>query len=98
MGNCIKSQGISRQEDEEWEVESMEEMKEKKGKPMDVKVVKIRITKKQLAELLSKADLPVQQVLSFMSSGNVGVSLRRRGRQWRPALQTIPEMMDELCS
>ncbi|KAJ0966159.1 hypothetical protein J5N97_027297 [Dioscorea zingiberensis] len=93
MGNCLKiQQAISSLEDEE--VESVDQEKVLKEKLMiSSKVVKIRITKKQLAELLSKADMPVQQVLALVSSRDSG--LRRRGRQqWRPALQSIPEVVE----
>ena len=56
--------------------------------------VKIKITKKQLEELLSKADvkdMTVQQVLAKL----ISVSDRYQTQQiraWRPALQSIPEV------
>lgn len=56
-------------------------------------VVKMKIRKKQLEELLGKVDihgLSVQQVLSRLLS--VGDHHRLHQRSWRPALQSVPEM------
>ncbi|KAL0000823.1 hypothetical protein SO802_014604 [Lithocarpus litseifolius] len=55
--------------------------------------VKIKITKKQLEELLGKADLKelsVQQVLAQLIS--VSGRFDSHPRSWRPALQSIPEV------
>lgn len=55
--------------------------------------VKIKITKKQLEELLGKMDvkeLSVQQVLAQLI--NVSHSYETHHRSWRPALQSIPEV------
>ncbi|KAJ4726070.1 DUF4228 domain protein [Melia azedarach] len=56
--------------------------------------IKIKITKKQLEELLGKVDvkeLSVQQVLVQLM--NVGDRHREtHQRSWRPALQSIPEV------
>ncbi|KAH9651700.1 hypothetical protein KPL70_026852 [Citrus sinensis] len=61
--------------------------------------IKIKITKKQLEELLGKADvkgLSVQQVLAHLINVNVSSSNDRyhetNQRSWRPALQSIPEV------
>lgn len=55
--------------------------------------VKIKITKKQLEELLSKVDVqgkPVKEVLTqLLSLGDHGSEAQPRS--WRPALQSIPE-------
>lgn len=55
--------------------------------------VKIKITKKQLEELLGKVDLKelsVQQVLAQLI--NVSDRFDSHPRSWRPALQSIPEV------
>ncbi|KAF5728403.1 hypothetical protein HS088_TW21G00550 [Tripterygium wilfordii] len=55
--------------------------------------VKIKITKKQLEELLGKVDikeLSVQQVLAQLMSVSDGYDAHQRS--WRPALQSIPEI------
>ena len=55
--------------------------------------VKIKITKKQLEELLGKVDLKelsVQQVLAQLI--NVSGRFDSHPRSWRPALQSIPEV------
>lgn len=55
--------------------------------------VKIKITKKQLEELLGKVDLKelsVQQVLAQLI--NVSDRFNSHPRSWRPALQSIPEV------
>ncbi|KAJ0102505.1 hypothetical protein Patl1_04200 [Pistacia atlantica] len=55
--------------------------------------VKIKITKKQLEELLGKVDvkeLSVQQVLVQLM--NVSDRYESHHRSWRPALQSIPEV------
>lgn len=55
--------------------------------------VKIKITKKQLEELLGRVDLKqmsVQQVLAKLIS--FGDRYEAHQRSWRPALQSIPEV------
>ncbi|XP_008812629.2 uncharacterized protein LOC103723488 [Phoenix dactylifera] len=55
--------------------------------------VKVKITKKQLEELLQRVEgkgLPIQQVLKDLLSMDE-VALQERARHWRPALQSIPE-------
>lgn len=61
--------------------------------------IKIKITKKQLEELLDKAEvkeLSVQQVLAHLIDFNVSSNTDRyhetHQRSWRPALQSIPEV------
>ncbi|KAA8523682.1 hypothetical protein F0562_010105 [Nyssa sinensis] len=56
--------------------------------PPSATEVKIKISKKQLEELLSRMDvqgLSVQQVLAQLINGET------HQRAWRPALQSIPE-------
>ncbi|XP_007020840.2 PREDICTED: uncharacterized protein LOC18593514 [Theobroma cacao] len=55
--------------------------------------VKVKITKKQLEELLGRVDvkeLSVQQVLAQLI--NVRNQYETNQRSWRPALQSIPEV------
>ena len=55
--------------------------------------VKVKITKKQLEELLGRVDvkeLSVQQVLAQLI--NVSNQYEANQRSWRPALQSIPEV------
>ncbi|KAJ1700923.1 hypothetical protein LUZ63_000702 [Rhynchospora breviuscula] len=60
--------------------------------------VRIKITKKQLAELLEQAEskgLPVQDVLaSLLETGKPHRVKHRIGQCWRPALQSIPEIVE----
>ncbi|KAL0443377.1 UNVERIFIED_CONTAM: hypothetical protein Slati_2060400 [Sesamum latifolium] len=54
--------------------------------------VKIKISKKELEQLVKKADaegLSVQQVLAQLM--DVGDRFEAHQRSWRPALQSIPE-------
>ncbi|KAK4344010.1 hypothetical protein RND71_037104 [Anisodus tanguticus] len=54
--------------------------------------VKVKITKKQLSELMGKADvqgLSVHQLLTQMM--NVSERFELHHHSWRPALQSIPE-------
>lgn len=55
--------------------------------------VKVKISKKQLEELLGKVDvqgLTVHQVLQHLM--NVSDRFETEQRSWRPALQSIPEV------
>ncbi|PON91998.1 hypothetical protein TorRG33x02_123290 [Trema orientale] len=57
--------------------------------------VKIKITKKQLEELLGKVDvkdMSVQQVLAQLISVSDRCQATSLHRSWRPALQSIPEV------
>ena len=56
--------------------------------------VKIKITKKQLEELLGKVDmqgLSIQQVLSLLIKSNVQYHETHQ-RSWKPSLKSIPEV------
>ncbi|XP_062208624.1 uncharacterized protein LOC133910123 [Phragmites australis] len=103
MGNCLKLQReASWVDDGEWEVA------EGKGtaavEKMERVEVKIRVTKRQLQELLEKAggrDGKVRQVekvlAELMTSGRVCYQPPEemmRGH-WRPSLQSIPEAAEE---
>ncbi|MBA0876688.1 hypothetical protein Goshw_001709, partial [Gossypium schwendimanii] len=60
--------------------------------PSAIHEVKVKISKKQLEELLGRVDakeLSVQQVLEQLI--NVGNQYEATQRSWRPALQSIPE-------
>ncbi|KAK2441296.1 hypothetical protein P8452_20138 [Trifolium repens] len=98
MGNCLKQQSSTNYatDDEDYDLSSYKGDYATKSNYADAKTtteVKIKITKKQLEELLSKVDmreLRVEQVLAqLMNHSNGYKSLQR---SWRPALQSIPEM------
>lgn len=111
MGNCFKKESSTQWGGEDWEfispatgainatVEASDLIEgEKKGKKFSstpVTEVKIKITKKQLEELLGKVNarnLTVQQILTqLMISGVDGCQSNILHRSWRPALQSIPE-------
>ncbi|RDX62809.1 hypothetical protein CR513_58820, partial [Mucuna pruriens] len=88
MGNCLKHQSSATSTtsatDDDWEGSFAAKTTTE---------VKIKITKKQLEELLSKVDvreLRVEQVLSQLMNHSGGYQSLQR--PWRPALQSIPEM------
>ncbi|CAJ1971397.1 unnamed protein product [Sphenostylis stenocarpa] len=92
MGNCFRREsriGYATEEEEEWEDFAAEQgsFAAGSGGRRPRRVVKIKMTKKQLEELVGKVELKelrVEQVLAqFMNH-----SLQRA---WRPALQSIPE-------
>ncbi|RRT39765.1 hypothetical protein B296_00058335 [Ensete ventricosum] len=59
--------------------------------------IKIKISKKQLEELLHQADekgLPLNKVLADIVAMG-GVCTPNRDRRWRPNLQSIPEVLSE---
>lgn len=63
-----------------------------KASPSAIHEVKVKISKKQLEELLGRVDakeLSVQQVLEQLI--DVGNQYEANQRSWRPALQSIPE-------
>ncbi|AES70330.1 hypothetical protein MtrunA17_Chr3g0098821 [Medicago truncatula] len=98
MGNCLKNQSSTKYatDDDDWYFQASEGDCTSKSNGAPTKMtteVKIKITKKQLEELLSKVDmreLRVEQVLAqLMNHSNGYQSLQR---SWRPALQSIPEV------
>ncbi|ESW14271.1 hypothetical protein PHAVU_008G267000 [Phaseolus vulgaris] len=87
MGNCLRREGYDTEEEEaEWEDFVAEQCSFGGGRKAR-REVKIKMTKKELEELVGKVELKelrVEQVLAqFMNQ-----SLER---PWRPALQSIPE-------
>uniref|UniRef100_A0A0E0C8Q9 Uncharacterized protein n=1 Tax=Oryza meridionalis TaxID=40149 RepID=A0A0E0C8Q9_9ORYZ len=99
MGNCFKSQraAASWADDGEWEDEEEQQQLHEMAavEKMERVEVKIRVTRRQLQELLEKAagegkGRPVEKVLAEMiSSGKVCYEQEAAG--WRPSLQSIPE-------
>ncbi|XP_004500063.1 uncharacterized protein [Cicer arietinum] len=99
MGNCLNHQSSTKyatdDEDDFDFSDSKGEFSDKRNCP-NVKTtteVKIKITKKQLQELLSKVDireLKVDQVLAHLMNNSGGYESLQRS--WRPALQSIPEV------
>ncbi|KAG4920854.1 hypothetical protein AAZX31_18G094000 [Glycine max] len=99
MGNCLKHQSSTNKYDgsdhdsDDWDFLAGEEGSFAATKAKTVTEVKIKITKKQLEELLSKVDvreLRVEQVLSQLMNHSSG-GFQSLQRPWRPALQSIPE-------
>lgn len=106
MGNCLRHESSSSMQwaGDDWS--SLASDKSEKDLKMEERrvgftsssttgptEVKIKITKKQLEELLGKVDLQglsVQQVLAQLI--NVSDRYEMHNRPWRPALQSIPEV------
>jgi iron uptake system EfeUOB component EfeO/EfeM len=91
----MKHQKYATDDEDDWDFHASEGDSPAKSNCAGAKAtteVKIKITKKQLEELLSKVDmreLRVEQVLAqLMNHSNGYESLQR---SWRPALQSIPE-------
>ena len=104
MGNCIKKESPTEWGGEDWGSPVREPLsfvdhhkaEEEKGVNGGggVMEVKIKITKKQLEELLGKTDvqgLTVQQVLAQLIKVS-GDDFQSNQKPWRPALQSIPEV------
>ncbi|KAJ7963826.1 DUF4228 domain protein [Quillaja saponaria] len=95
MGNCLKRGTAAEWGGEEWDFPVKEDRKVSVGDSetsTPAVEVKIKITKKQLEELLGRAQgkgLSVQQVLTQLI--NVGDRFEAHQRSWRPALKSIPE-------
>lgn len=103
MGNCL-TQGAKTWADDGWdcvESTSCETTRYLKEVPPRVDggstIVKIKLTKKQLEEMLGKAGintdkkLPIELLLKHAVNRGCDESARDRKRHWRPALLTIPE-------
>ncbi|XP_058071351.1 uncharacterized protein LOC131220471 [Magnolia sinica] len=109
MGNCLRHRSSMTCPSDDWdpEIESggpyglggkmvgeMEKerlLDEKKRVPTTE--VKIKLTKKQVDELLERVDIggmSIQEVLAHLINGASESHLRHRS--WRPALQSIPEV------
>ncbi|XP_062186417.1 uncharacterized protein LOC133889997 [Phragmites australis] len=103
MGNCCKLQrAASWVDDDEWE--AAEDNGTAAVEKTERVEVKIRVTRRQLQELLDKAmgrDGKVQQVEKvleeLMSSGRVCYQPPEEmmREHWRPSLYTIPETAEE---
>ncbi|KAG4402851.1 hypothetical protein AAZX31_02G273600 [Glycine max] len=89
MGNCLRRQsriGYSTDDDEDWE-DFRAAAAASGGVKKSTREVKIKITKKQLVELVGKVEvkeLRMEQVLAHLMNHSLQ-------RPWRPALQSIPE-------
>lgn len=113
MGNCLKPQSRKRHvesddddgEDWSWARQSPPAKEEKRMGDFGGKMiteVKIKISKKQLEELLRKMEEDVKEiraheVLSQLMSHSkkhslAGFKVHQSVRPWRPALQSIPEV------
>ncbi|KAI3686227.1 hypothetical protein L1987_79901 [Smallanthus sonchifolius] len=108
MGNCVRKDSGKQRAGDYWDspaeksLLSGEPHREigKRGVARDedsgkrpTKEVKIKITKKQLEELLGMKEmqgLTLEQVLTRLINGGDGV-FQSSQRSWRPALQSIPE-------
>ncbi|KAG5570233.1 hypothetical protein H5410_059999 [Solanum commersonii] len=109
MGNCMKKESIVSEEPEtnkdhfycgktmkleEDHFLVVENNKESIHSSMPIiKEIKIKITKKQLLELMSEVDvedLSIHQLLTKLMNVDVGLELHHRS--WRPALHTIHEV------
>ncbi|ESW18463.1 hypothetical protein PHAVU_006G043100 [Phaseolus vulgaris] len=92
MGNCLKHQSSCRYDSDENSDDDWNFVADKGSFATVTTEVKIKISKKQLEELLSKVDvreLKVEQVLSQLMDHSGGFQTLQR--PWRPALQSIPE-------
>nr|XP_009406505.1 PREDICTED: uncharacterized protein LOC103989402 [Musa acuminata subsp. malaccensis] len=107
MGNCIKLQKpVTWVDDDDDFWESMEHNKKDHGEVFMAPVkekggcgrsteVRIKISKKQLEELLRQDDgngLPLREVLAGLVSMHEPGKLHDQETHWRPRLQSIPEM------
>jgi len=107
MGNCLRPQRAATWADgDEWEEEA--EVCSRTAAAAAAVEVKIRVTRRQLQELLEKAGCggglgdggkakrrQVEEVLAeLMTSGRVCYQQEMR-RHWRPALYSIPEAAEE---
>lgn len=106
MGNCIRKDSSTQWGGENWGSETLFSDRRTETQSMNIeeensllkdssdlrKEVKIKITKKQLGQMLIKADiqgLSVHQILAQLM--NVGDRFESHHLSWTPALQSIPE-------
>lgn len=97
MGNCVViQQERSWVDDEEDDFElSGKQSGEYLGEKERMVEVKVKITKKQLQELLGSKRMPIEKALEeIMRRGSVCREHVKEG-QWRPRLQSIPEVQEE---
>ncbi|CAM0883256.1 unnamed protein product [Alopecurus aequalis] len=103
MGNCFKLQRASASwvDEDEWEVD-VEEKKRVAADRGERCEVKIRVTKRQVQELLEKASREgkgqwTEQVIAeLINSGTVCCDHPEVRGHWRPSLQSISEA-EEPC-
>src|SRR5688572_29442549 len=111
MGNCLRLRRAATWADGDEREEEAEHCSKAKAAPAAVEdkvEVKIRVTRRQLQELLEKASgsggggkasrRQVEEVLAeLMTSGTVCYPRQRDEirRHWRPALYSIPEAVEE---
>ena len=95
MGNFLGCKSSMVWEGDDWEsIATMELPKREEQSLVGENRVKIKITKKQLEELLARVeadDMPVNQVLSSLINGDDCFEIQHQ-RSWRPSLQSIPEV------
>ncbi|KAK9025872.1 hypothetical protein V6N11_038726 [Hibiscus sabdariffa] len=109
MGNCLRRQSPTQWGGEDWgtltaanddgdgiEEKGLLENHERIGSTTSsaTREVKLKITRKQLVELLGRVDvkeLSVQQVLAQLINVSDHIDHADQ-RSWRPALQSIPEL------
>jgi hypothetical protein len=104
MGNCLGQGAKTWAVDDEWdrfEPMSHELPQRQKEVSPPVKcgstIVKIKLTRKQLEEILGQSgintdqNLPIELLLKHAMQKSSEESVRERNRQWRPVLKTIPE-------
>nr|GLL17695.1 uncharacterized protein LOC109190436 [Ipomoea trifida] len=107
MGNCVRKESSTEWGGEDWGLSSpphklygdeelhFGEDKDRFGKP-GRREIKVKISKKQLAELVGKADvggLSIHQLLAELMNGGADLyQPRHHHSSWRPALQSIPEV------
>ncbi|CAI9773436.1 unnamed protein product [Fraxinus pennsylvanica] len=103
MGNCFRKESSMQWGGEDWGSfdskthtnlysNSMDIAEAKSPSAETGREVKIKISKKQLEELLSRENsqgLSVQQILTQLM--NVSDGFETHQRSWKPALQSIPE-------
>ncbi|WOK91858.1 hypothetical protein Cni_G00549 [Canna indica] len=106
MGNCIELQKPVTwvdDEDDDWEpMEDRRSSRKHQGQTGNAKEkgsteIRIKISKKQLEELLRQVDgqgLPLRQVLADLAGVADFGRLHEQERHWRPRLQSIPEVAE----
>lgn len=114
MGNCLNPRAVTWVDDEDWEPKELDNIKEQRrkhkkskrgGKESKVEpsttAVKIKLTKRQLEELLVRTDtkglLPINEVIIYrlMKKASKESTCGGRSWGWRPTLKSIPEEVVE---
>ncbi|KAJ3698932.1 hypothetical protein LUZ61_002637 [Rhynchospora tenuis] len=94
MGNCVVIQRETtwlNEEEDDWEFSERSSLRETET----TTEVKIRITKKQLEELLNSSKLPLEKVLEEIVNNGVVCHEHNKEGHWKPRLQSIPEVIEE---